>query len=131
VWVNTSTLVLRPGPEPQDVFLVHLFRDVTRQRTVEELVELLAAREGLLATVGAVKHPLTRREREVLALLAQGMDTEAIARTLVLSTATVRNHVQNLLRKLGAHTRAEAVARALQQGLFPRDGKVLQLHQEK
>ncbi|MDR7570110.1 MAG: LuxR C-terminal-related transcriptional regulator [Armatimonadota bacterium] len=131
VWVNTSTLVLRPGPDPQDVFLVHLFRDVTRQRTVEELVELLAAREGLLATVGAVKHPLTRREREVLSLLAQGMDTQAIARALVLSTATVRNHVQNLLRKLGAHTRAEAVARALQQGLFPRDGKGLHLHQEK
>ncbi len=120
VWVNTSTLVVRLGPTERDLVLVHLFRDVTRQRRVEELVDLLAEREGLARSAPGLGQPLTRREQEVLAMLAQGLNTGVIARTLMLSRATVRNHVQNLLRKLGAHTRAEAVAKAIQQGLLPR-----------
>ncbi len=130
VWVNQSTLVVRFGPEEEDHWVVHLFRDITHQRRVEELVDLLTQREGF-GTGSAASQPLTRREREVLALLAQGMDTQAIARTLFLSAATVRNHVQNLMRKLGAHTRAEAVARAVRDGLFPRDALVEQLDQKR
>jgi len=130
VWVNQSTLVVRFGPDEDEHWVVHLFRDITHQRRVEELVDLLTQREGFDAGA-AGSQPLTRREREVLSLLAQGMDTQAIARALFLSTATVRNHVQNLMRKLGAHTRAEAVARALKEGLFPRNALVDQAHQER
>lgn len=129
VWVYQSTLVVRFGPEEDQEWVIHLFRDITQQRRVEELVDLLTQREGFSSGASATQ-PLTRREREVLSMLAQGMDTQAIAQALFLSTATVRNHVQNLMRKLGAHTRAEAVARALKEGLFPRNA-VVQPHQER
>jgi len=53
---------------------------------------------------------LTPREREILGLLAQGLTGELIARRLFLSPATVRTHIGNATRKLGASTRAQAVA---------------------
>jgi DNA-binding NarL/FixJ family response regulator len=53
---------------------------------------------------------LTMRERDVLALLVEGLGTEAIAEHLVISPETARTHVQNLLEKLGVHSRLEAVA---------------------
>jgi DNA-binding CsgD family transcriptional regulator len=59
---------------------------------------------------------LTAREREVLVLLAQGLTNPQIARALVLSQKTVGHHVSALLRKLGAHTRTQAVARAAELG---------------
>jgi DNA-binding CsgD family transcriptional regulator len=60
----------------------------------------------------------TSRERQVLALLASGStDTEA-AELLALSPATVQTHVRNAKAKLGARTRAQAVALALQRGLI-------------
>lgn len=62
---------------------------------------------------------LTDREREVLALVARGYDNHRIARQLVLSEKTVRNHVSLLLAKLPAATRAEAVALARDAGLGP------------
>ncbi len=63
---------------------------------------------------------LTSREREVLDLLAEGASKEAIARRLFVSTNTVRNHIQNVLTKLGAHSRLEAVAVASREGLIHR-----------
>jgi PAS domain S-box-containing protein len=60
----------------------------------------------------------TPRECEVLALLASGATDEQIAETLSLSPATVQTHVRNAKAKLGARTRAQAVAMALQQGLI-------------
>lgn len=60
---------------------------------------------------------LTPREREILDLLAQGHSNTYIADHYVLSLKTVSNHVSNLMTKLGAHSRAEAVARARDGGL--------------
>lgn len=60
---------------------------------------------------------LSDREREVLALLADGAGNAAIAHRLVLSPKTVRNHVSNVLAKLRAADRAEAGARAREAGL--------------
>jgi PAS domain S-box-containing protein len=57
--------------------------------------------------------PLTRRECEVLGLVARGLRGTAIAQELVVSPETVKSHVQNAMTKLGAHTRAHAVAIAL------------------
>ena len=54
---------------------------------------------------------LTRREVEILGLLARDLDTYDICRRLHISHATVRNHVQHILEKLGVHTTQEAVAR--------------------
>jgi len=60
---------------------------------------------------------LTGREREVLALLASGRSQAVIALELRISPKTVGNHLQNILAKLGAHSRAEAVALSYRDGL--------------
>lgn len=64
---------------------------------------------------------LTRREVEVLDLMASGRSNKEIAAHLGLSNHTVRNHVSNLLAKLGAHSRLEAVAIAVREGVIHRD----------
>jgi PAS domain S-box-containing protein len=56
---------------------------------------------------------LSPRESEMLMLLAEGLSGEEIAARLVLSPATVRTHIQNAMVKLGAHTRGQAIAKAL------------------
>ncbi len=66
-------------------------------------------------------HDLTEREREALALLVEGLDNVGIAARLGVSRATVKTHVSNLLSKLGAVSRTEAVALALKHKLFPED----------
>lgn len=60
--------------------------------------------------------PLTEREREVMTLVASGLQSSDIAERLFLSPETVKSHVQNAMGKLGAHTRAHAVAIALVTG---------------
>ena len=61
---------------------------------------------------------LTRREREVLALLAEGADNDGIARALVISPQTARTHIQNVLGKLDVHSRLEAAAFVMQNGIL-------------
>ena len=65
-----------------------------------------------------VARSLSAREREVLAHLAAGVSTEEIAGMLHISPVTVRNHVQRILGKLGAHSRLEAVALAIRAGII-------------
>jgi two-component system, NarL family, response regulator DevR len=70
---------------------------------------------------GKVQSPdeLTEREREVLALVAEGLSNAAIAERLVVSVHTVRNHIASLSAKLGAHSKLEALSIAVRQGLLP------------
>lgn len=63
-------------------------------------------------------YDLTPRELEVLELLAAGTSNDALVVRLGISRNTVRNHVQNLLTKLGVHSRLEAVALATREGLL-------------
>jgi DNA-binding CsgD family transcriptional regulator len=63
--------------------------------------------------------PLTEREREVMTLVASGLQSADIAERLVLSPETVKSHVHNAMGKLGAHTRARGVAIALVTGQIP------------
>ena len=60
---------------------------------------------------------LTDREREVLDLVARGFDNLSIARRMVLSPKTVRNHVSNIFTKLGVPDRSAAIVRAREGGL--------------
>ena len=71
-------------------------------------------------TVAASKDtlPVTKRELEVLRLLAQGNDPETIAARLVISPKTVASHLQRVMAKLGVHSRVHAVARAYQMGII-------------
>ena len=61
---------------------------------------------------------LTPRQHEVLTLLAEGAATEEVAAALGLSEETVRNHIRQLLRRLGVHSRLAAVAHARRHGLL-------------
>jgi DNA-binding CsgD family transcriptional regulator len=88
--------------------------EATRQPLPE--VEARAARVNSGARFG--RGGPTPREREVLALLAAGATDDQIAEMLVLSPATVQTHVRNAKAKLGARTRAQAVAMALQHGMI-------------
>ena len=58
------------------------------------------------------RETLSPRQREILALLAQGMRAREIGARLQLSETTVRNHISGLLHRLGCHSQLEAVARA-------------------
>ena len=116
IWLNVSVLPM-PG-DPHGVPLtVHLFRDVTATKELLALIhERLAAPAGEAADAAA--GTLTRRELEVLRLMATGANTKAAADKLHVSPATIRNHVQNLFAKLGVHSRLEAVAYATRRRLL-------------
>ena len=74
---------------------------------------------GVLASAESERLPqLTKREREVLRLLADGLSNEEIGKRLFLSPETVRTHVQKAMRRLEADTRTQAVALALRQSLI-------------
>ena len=63
---------------------------------------------------------LTKREREILQLVERGTTNKAIATELTVSLSTIRTHVQSILKKLGAHSKLEAVSVARQQGVLRR-----------
>jgi len=72
------------------------------------------SRQPVPASRTNLEAPLSNREREVLALLAGGASGAGIAQQLVLSPETVRTHIRNAMAKLGASSRAQAVALAVQ-----------------
>jgi DNA-binding NarL/FixJ family response regulator len=61
---------------------------------------------------------LSKREREIMDLLAQGLTGEQVAERLVLSPDTVKTHIRNAMTKLEAHTRVHAIAIALREGFI-------------
>ncbi len=69
------------------------------------------------APAGAIDEPLTPRELEVLALLAEGLANKVIAARLGISEHTAKFHVNAILGKLGAESRSEAIVRAVRLGL--------------
>src|SRR5207245_2036734 len=80
-----------------------------------------AAPAPLLAATDADAPPaglLTRREFEVLQLIADGLENRAIGTALFVSVETVRTHIKGMLRKLGARDRAHAVAISYRNGLL-------------
>ena len=78
---------------------------------------LAAVRTNRLAPQQPLPADLTRREREVLALIGQGLPNRAIAERLFISEATVKTHINNLFTKADMQDRADAVRRAIAAGL--------------
>ena len=83
-----------------------------------------AAHEALLAAASGRRGPapqlpdgLTAREAEVLRLIAEGLSNQDIARTLFVSPATVKSHINHIFAKTGAKDRAQAVSYAYREGL--------------
>jgi PAS domain S-box-containing protein len=113
VWINVSVLSTEGVSGPM---VVHLFRDVTAAKELVTLVHERLAPAAPVEINGA--SALSRRELEVLRLLAEGLGNAAIAQRLGLHGGTVRNHVQNIFAKLGVHSRLQAVAYASKHRLF-------------
>jgi len=78
---------------------------------------VLPAAVSSSAPVDELLEPLTRREREVLQMLASGLANKEIAARLAISDHTVKFHVASILGKLGASTRTEAVSVGIRRGL--------------
>ena len=76
-------------------------------------------------TAGEQGHPLTRRELEILRLLARGTPTGAIAEQMFIAPVTVRNHVARILQKLDVHSKLAAVAFAYRNRLIPSESAQL------
>jgi len=82
-----------------------------------ELDTVLSATVGPSAPLDELLEPLTRREREVLQMLAAGLANKEIAARLAISDHTVKFHVASIIGKLGASTRTEAVSAGIRRGL--------------
>ncbi|HXJ79508.1 MAG TPA: LuxR C-terminal-related transcriptional regulator [Candidatus Methylomirabilis sp.] len=110
VWLNVSSIVIHGGNGSRGPRTLHLFRDVT---ATKELLNVVCERFSVPSPAPAETNgDLTRRELEILRLVAGGENTKAVAARLHVSPATVRNHVQNILGKLSVHSRLQAVAYA-------------------
>ncbi len=107
----------------------YLTKDEAPERIVAAVRGVAQGRDGWLSDGVAEKarrrraaepaaQPLSPREREVLRLIADGLDNGAIAEGLFISESTVKNHVTNIYAKLGVRSRAEAVAWAWRSGLM-------------
>jgi two-component system NarL family response regulator len=103
--VDSIAAITRGGAVVSSQMAGKLF-DVTRQLLRHQ--ELLAAR----------KPTLTGREIEVLQLVARGMTSKSIGEELYISENTVKNHIRNILDKLGLHSRNEAVLYAVRENLI-------------
>ncbi|SMH44290.1 two component transcriptional regulator, LuxR family [Rathayibacter oskolensis] len=120
---GASGFLLKNSPPEQLVYGVRaiaagealLAPELTRA-VIERAVALDRSRPSAVPT-GAVPDQLTRRETEVLRLMAQGLSNDEIAERLVVGRATVKTHVSNVLLKLSLRDRVQAVAYAYRSGL--------------
>lgn len=127
-WCNISVLrVESADSKPQ--FTIHIARPADIQKRFELLVRDFVISETNLPAVNvgeilsAKRTPtnyaeLSKREMEVLGHIAKGETSARIAESLFISRTTVNNHIQHILKKLGAHNRLEAVRRAEKAGLI-------------
>ncbi|NOT32078.1 MAG: PAS domain-containing protein [Planctomycetes bacterium] len=110
-WILLAAIPLS-APDGSAPWIVHCAHDVNRSQRMRGYLARIAARSGVAETRPGISL-LSPREREVLGLLALDEDAKSVARTLHISYATVRNHIQHILTKLAAHSLQEAIARQL------------------
>jgi PAS domain S-box-containing protein len=123
LWVNVSILVFFDDRTKRRL-VVHLARDITRQRKKEELAQKVLGAAQQLAVLSDDRgpsppvSPLTEQEQRVLSLLAEGKNPADVARALHITARTLRNHINNAGRKLGTRSRLETVIHASRQKLI-------------
>jgi DNA-binding NarL/FixJ family response regulator len=122
-WVVRSAQAGASAFIPKDGSLAEMLDVLARARAGQMLVapSTFARRATAARAEGEPREPvpvLTRREREVLECLAQGMQVKAIARVLGITQETCRGYVKSLHTKLGARSQLEAVVRAQRLGLI-------------
>ena len=127
-WLNMSIIALRFGENGENMLITHIFRDISQKKDDEiifnQIMEI--ARSYQEKPVGMENYKdanvlvekLTRRQHEVLILLARGFSTREIADSLSISQHTARNHIQQIIQKFQVNNRLEAVAFALKNGLL-------------
>lgn len=111
--VADVTLGRAPACQSRSVVVRERLAQLECHRVGSEVV-VLSRRTDSPAPVGDGR--ITHREREVLRLVAQGMTTNQVAAQLKIRPSTVRTHMEHTLRRLGVHTRAQAVRQALETG---------------
>lgn len=118
-----------PGGAPDeqsahDVDMLLPYLHVTLVRVHGHERDLSPGRSSLALGMGAgldrpkTASAITDREREILCWVREGKSNQAISEVLGISALTVKNHIQKILRKLGAANRAQAVAKAMSMNLF-------------
>ena len=110
-WIEVLHITLSP-PESTGVWLVHCALSADRAHRMEKYLARVASRtpHPEISRRTSKRLGLTRRESEILQLLAEDKSLHEIARETHVSYVTVRNHVQHILAKLGVHSIIEAVA---------------------
>ncbi len=121
VWLTSTVLLVTRGEERSEPLLIHQLREhpgvpAMQPQPTEGGAE--PRRRTSQQPVPPVGQPVSRRELEILRLLVAGQTTAEIAETLTISRYTARNHIINLLRKLGARNRVEAILLASHHGLI-------------
>jgi DNA-binding CsgD family transcriptional regulator len=114
-----------PSDHPALSIVVHVVRDRARVSALEKRLSSDGPAGDPLwpLTTGQIRPvELTDREREILRCLARGQSNSSIADRLSISRATVRNHVQHVLEKLGVHNKLAAVAYAYRHNLIGPEG---------
>ncbi|SDC86652.1 LuxR C-terminal-related transcriptional regulator [Actinokineospora iranica] len=111
-------VIPRSVEPPQLIEAIRAAHD-TRRYIDPSLAQIVAAPRGKLVRVpDSAQQPLSRREFQVLQLIADGLENQAIAKILYVSVETVRTHVKSILRKLAARDRTHAVAVAFRSGVL-------------
>lgn len=109
---------LRSNPEFELVGVGATSAEVPPSADVVLIARATTARVAGYSSENARETVLSNREREILALLADGLVNKQIAARLGISTNTVKTHLELLFDKLGVATRAEAVAAGVKRGLL-------------
>lgn len=126
IWINVSVITIL-GSQPELDTVVHMFRDVTKNKTdlirvkeilLDNYISNKAEKRYASVDISTPHKKLTAREIEILKCLAEGNNPNEISDKFYISISTLRKHIQNVYYKLEVHSMLEAVAKAKQINLI-------------
>jgi DNA-binding NarL/FixJ family response regulator len=112
LWLNVTTLLESKATSRGGPKIVHIIRPVAIPQIVSNLQKSVILKLNQLSVKGL---PLTPRQTEILEDITQGLVAKQIAQKRNISLSTARCHIQNVLRKLGVHSKLEALTMVLKQ----------------